>query len=130
MLIMNTILFVCKKNSGKSQMAAAVMRKTAGEGVRVLSGGTHPGTDLNTESVEALEARGYSVEGEYPKPVTAETLAEVDAVIVLGNEAQLEVPEGVRFERWNTVEPSEQGIGGSQRMNLILDDIEERVARL
>lgn len=127
---MKTVLFVCKKNGGKSQMAAAVMRGLAGQDVQVLSAGTHPGSGLNAESVQALEARSYSVEGEYPKEASVERVAQADCIVVLGNEAQLEVPAGIRFERWDTVEPSLQGIEGAERMNLILDDIEERVRHL
>ncbi|GAA1353110.1 low molecular weight phosphatase family protein [Falsarthrobacter nasiphocae] len=127
---MKTVLFVCSKNGGKSQMAAAVMRKGAGEELRVVSGGTNPGSGLNAQSVASLEARGYSVEGEYAKAIAPETLEAADVVVILGNEAQLDVPEGRRVERWLTREPSEEGIEGAERMNLILDDIEQRVEAL
>ncbi|MEX3610888.1 low molecular weight phosphatase family protein [Rothia sp. LK2588] len=91
---MKTVLFVCKKNGGKSQMAASVMRKVAGDRYRVLSGGTHPGSALNAESVQALEARGYSVTGEHPKAIDEQTLAETDVLVILGNEAQVDAPPG------------------------------------
>ena len=41
-----TVLFVCVKNGGKSQMAG-LMRKIAGETVAVYSAGTAPGNALN-----------------------------------------------------------------------------------
>ena len=37
-----SVLFVCGKNGGKSQMAAALMRRAAGASVAVYSAGTHP----------------------------------------------------------------------------------------
>lgn len=46
-----SVLFVCVKNGGKSQMAAALMRHHAGDRVVVHSAGTKPGTTLNAESV-------------------------------------------------------------------------------
>ncbi|MEV0361602.1 low molecular weight phosphatase family protein [Nocardia fusca] len=49
-----TVLFVCVRNSGKSQMAAGLMRQAAGEKVLALSAGTDPGTKLNALSVAAL----------------------------------------------------------------------------
>jgi Low molecular weight phosphotyrosine protein phosphatase len=38
-----SILFVCVKNGGKSQMAAGLMRKIAGNSVEVHSAGTQTG---------------------------------------------------------------------------------------
>jgi arsenate-mycothiol transferase len=46
------VLFVCVKNAGKSQMAAGLMRKVAGDAVPVQSAGTHPGAALNGVSNE------------------------------------------------------------------------------
>ncbi|MBP1055007.1 low molecular weight phosphatase family protein, partial [Rhodococcus qingshengii] len=37
-----SVLFVCVKNGGKSQMAAGLMRKAAGDQVDVYSAGTKP----------------------------------------------------------------------------------------
>lgn len=125
-----SVLFVCSKNGGKSQMAAALMRDLAGDSVNVHSAGTKPGTDLNAQSVESLNELGISVEGEFPKPVTPEVLDEVDAVIILGTEAKLEAPEGKRFEIWETDEPSLRGIEGMERMRLVRDDIRARVEAL
>lgn len=127
---MKTVLFVCVKNGGKSQMAASVMRKVAGGRLKVMSGGTEPSRTLNAESVQALEARGYSTHGEFPKAIDPQILENCAAIVVVGNEAQIDVPAGVRIERWNTIEPSHQGIEGTERMNLILDDIENRVSKL
>lgn len=125
-----SVLFVCSKNGGKSQIAAALMRDLAGDSVNVHSAGTKPGTDLNAQSVESLSELGISVEGEFPKPVTPEVLDEVDAVIVLGTEAELDAPEGKRFEIWETDEPSLRGIEGMERMRLVRDDIRARVEAL
>ena len=44
-------------------------------------------------------------------------------MIVLGNEAKVEAPEGKRLEVWDTDEPSERGIDGIERMRLVRDDI-------
>ncbi|WP_374064079.1 hypothetical protein ABMV15_14085 [Corynebacterium belfantii] len=76
-----------------------------------------------------METRGYSVAGEYPKPLIGDTARHADRVIVLGGEAVVEIPH-VTVERWNTVEPSLDGVVGMPRMELILDDIEQRVRKL
>ena len=125
-----SVLFVCKKNGGKSQLAAGLMKDLAKEEVTVYSAGTKPAEKLNAQSVESLAELGIDITSEYPKPVTEEVLDAVDVVIVLGNEAKLEPREGKRFETWETDEPSERGIEGMERMRLVRDDIKARVQKL
>jgi arsenate-mycothiol transferase len=45
-----SVLFVCVKNSGKSQMAAGLMCKIAGDTVQVYSAGTKPEVGINAET--------------------------------------------------------------------------------
>jgi len=125
-----SVLFVCSKNGGKSQLAAGLMRDIAGDSIAVFSAGTKPGKDLNPQAVESLTELGIDITGEHPKPVTDEVLDKVDAVIVLGTEAKLEPRDGTRFEVWETDEPSERGIEGMERMRLVRDDIKNRVQKL
>lgn len=125
-----SVLFVCSKNGGKSQLAAGLMRELAGDAVTVYSAGTKPAKSLNPQAVESLTELGIDVTGEHPKPVTDEILDAVDAVIVLGTEAKLEPREGKRFEVWETDEPSERGIEGMERMRLVRDDLKARVQKL
>ena len=125
-----SVLFVCSKNGGKSQLAAGLMRDLAGEAVTVYSAGTKPGSSLNGQAVDSLNELGIEITGEYPKAVTDEVLDAVDAVIILGTEAKLEPQEGTRFEVWDTDEPSERGIEGMERMRLVRDDIKARVEQL
>jgi arsenate-mycothiol transferase len=125
-----SVLFVCSKNGGKSQLAAGLMNQLAHGTVTVHSAGTKPGKSLNPQSVESLAEFGIDITGEHPKPVTDDVLDSVDVVIVLGNEAKLEPREGTRFEVWETDEPSERGIEGMERMRLVRDDIKARVQKL
>ncbi|WP_258803202.1 low molecular weight phosphatase family protein [Pseudarthrobacter sp. NS4] len=124
------VLFVCSKNGGKSQLAAGLLRQLAGGSMDVYSAGTKPGKDLNPLAVESLAELGITVEGEHPKPVTEDVIQAVDVVVVLGTEAKLEQREGIRYELWETDEPSELGIEGMERMRLVRDDILGRVRNL
>ncbi|GAB3281398.1 low molecular weight phosphatase family protein [Sinomonas notoginsengisoli] len=124
-----SVLFVCVKNGGKSQMAAALMRDEAGDAVDVRSAGTRPGKSLNAQSVESL-AIGVGVGDEHPKPIDPDLLAATDLVVVVGAEAQVEAPEGVEVRVWETDEPSERGIEGAERMRLVRDDIHAHVRAL
>lgn len=122
-----SVLFVCVKNGGKSQMAAALMRKAAGDRIVVHSAGTAPGAALNALSVQALEEVGAPVVGEYPKPIDPQLLSEVDLVVTLGRDARV---DAAHVENWDTDEPSERGIDGIERMRLVRDDIAARVDAL
>ena len=56
-----SVLFVCVKNGGKSQMAAGLMSKIAGDTVQVYSAGTKPGTTVNDLSAQALAEVGVDI---------------------------------------------------------------------
>ena len=125
-----SVLFVCSKNGGKSQLAAGLMNQLANGTVTVHSAGTKPAESLNPQSVDSLAELGIDISGEHPKPVTEDVLDAADVVIVLGTEAKVEPREGKRLEFWDTDEPSERGIEGMERMGLVRDDIKARVQKL
>ncbi|GAA3249820.1 low molecular weight phosphatase family protein [Pseudonocardia petroleophila] len=125
-----SVLFVCVRNGGKSQMAAGLMRRAAGGRVVAHSAGTRPGSSINALSAQVLAEVGADMSGEVPKPVDPALLAGVDVVVTLGREAQLDVPPGTDLRNWDTDEPSERGIDGVERMRLVRDDIDARVRRL
>ena len=125
-----SVLFVCVKNGGKSQMAAGLMRQLAGDTVTVYSAGTKPGAAVNDLSAQALLEVGVDITSEQPKPVDYEQARDVDLVVTLGREAQRDPLPGTRVENWDTDEPSERGIDGLERMRLVRDDITARVQRL
>ncbi|GGC72316.1 low molecular weight phosphatase family protein [Hoyosella rhizosphaerae] len=124
-----SVLFVCNRNGGKSQMAAALMRHHVEAAADIFSAGTDPGTKLNGESEQSLHEIGATLDGEFPKPVDQDVLDRATAVVILGTEAQLDTTrDGI--ERWVIDEPSERGIHGMERMRLIRDDIDKRVIDL
>lgn len=125
-----SVLFVCSKNGGKSQLAAGLMNQLAHGTVTVHSAGTNPAQSLNPQAVDSLAELGIDITGEHPKPVTEDVLNAADVVIVLGTEAKVAAPEGTRLEVWDTDEPSERGIDGMERMRLVRDDIKARVRKL
>ncbi len=128
-----SVLFVCVKNGGKSQMAAALMRLHAGDAVAVHSAGTTPGSAVNALAAEAVAEVGADMSGETPTAVDPDLLRQVDRVIVLGDEAAGEIDdddEVSAFDIWRTDEPSHRGIEGMERMRLVRDDIDRRVRTL
>lgn len=132
MNIRPSVLFVCVGNGGKSQMAAALVSQLAGDRLDVHSAGTRPGSKLNAESAAAIAEVGADMSGGQPKGIDPELLHRVDRVVILGSEAELDLPVDAHgtLERWVTDEPSERGIHGMARMRLVRDDIKARVEAL
>lgn len=124
------VLFVCVRNGGKSQMAAGLMRATAGSAVQVESAGTQAGDALNARSVESLREVGVDISGGHPRQLTDEMVAAADLVVVLGSDARVEPVDDTPVEVWETDEPSTRGIEGAERMRLVRDDIAARVEDL
>lgn len=127
-----TVLFVCVHNAGKSQMAAALMRAKAGDSVNVLSGGTHPGDELNGPARTAVGELGASMDGEFPKAITDEVFMSVDRIVILGNEAKLTPVEGMTgtIETWLTPEPGPEVGDKLAQTRIIRDDIARRIDNL
>ena len=126
------VLFICVKNGGKSQMAAALMRQLLHDRVNVASAGTHPGSKVNALSAEAVAEIGASMEGESPHQLTDDMLRLADHVVVIGEEATVEPVDGMKSDVvvWHVDEPSERGIDGIERMRLVRDDINRQVLGL
>ena len=125
-----SVLFVCVKNGGKSQMAAGLMRQAAGDTVRIDSAGTRPGATINPLSADVLLEVGVDITDQTPRQLTDSMIRSADRVIVLGREAHVEPVDGTPVEVWDTDEPSERGIEGVERMRLVGDDITRHVHRL
>ncbi len=63
-----SVLFVCVKPAGKSQVAAGLMRHAAGDTVIVDSAGTKPGTTVNALADQSLQELGTDISTEPPRP--------------------------------------------------------------
>src|SRR5699024_5413892 len=116
-------LFVCVKNGGKSQMAAALMRHHAqatGTRVEVHSAGTHPGASINHLAADVIAEVGADMSHETTKPIDPEVLARMDRVGVLGDEANVEPIESMAgaIETWVTDDTSDRGLAGRARRRL------------
>ncbi|MEJ7650806.1 MAG: low molecular weight phosphatase family protein [Nakamurella sp.] len=125
-----SVLFVCVKNGGKSQMAAGLMRHRVGDSARVSSAGTQAGDKLNAQAVESLQELGIDISDQHTRRLTDDLVAAADLVVVLGRDAQVAPVDGTPVEVWDTDEPSERGIEGMLRMRLVRDDIAARVEEL
>jgi arsenate-mycothiol transferase len=125
-----SVLFVCVKNGGKSQMAAGLMRKAADGNAIVDSAGTEPGAAVNGLAAQTMLEVGVDITEQVPKLLTEQLIQAADRVIVLGLDARVSPVDGTAIEVWDTDEPSTRGIEGIERMRLVRDDIARRVEEL
>jgi ArsR family transcriptional regulator, arsenate/arsenite/antimonite-responsive transcriptional repressor / arsenate reductase (thioredoxin) len=87
------VLFVCTGNSGRSPMAAALLRHTAGRQVRAASAGTRP-RPLHPAAAAVLRDRyRIDISGHQPTHVAAVASKPFDYVISLCDKAREACPE-------------------------------------
>jgi protein-tyrosine-phosphatase len=121
------VLFVCVQNAGRSQMAAALMRRLAGDRVVVRSAGSAPAAEIHPAVVTALREIGLDPAEDFPKPLADEFVEAADAVITMGCGDACPVSPGRRYEDWQVPDPSGKGI---EDVRAIRDEIRARVVRL
>jgi len=121
------VLFVCVHNAGRSQMAAALLERRAGDRVKVLSAGSEPADQLNPAVVEAMEEIGIDISTERPKRLEDEMVRESDVVITMGCGDACPIYPGKRYEDWDLEDPAGKDLDTVRR---IRDEIATRVDRL
>ncbi|QOR47163.1 heat-shock protein HtpX [Trueperella pecoris] len=114
-----TILFACRKNAGRSQIAAAIAREKAGTHVRILSAGTDPADELHDVTIELLHEMGLEAESA-PRRLEPEDVAASDWVITMGCGESCPIFPGTHYEDWPIEDPNGQPI---DTVRAIRDDI-------
>ncbi|WP_433338801.1 three-helix bundle dimerization domain-containing protein [Spirillospora sp. CA-294931] len=121
------VLYVCTRNAGRSQMAAALTARHAAGRVHVRTAGTIPAERLDPVVVEALAEIGLDASAEFPKPLTDEVVRAADVVVTMGCGDACPVYPGKRYQDWLLDEP--EG-AAPERVRAIRDHIDERVREL
>ncbi|MHB8152732.1 MAG: arsenate-mycothiol transferase ArsC [Vulcanimicrobiaceae bacterium] len=79
-----SVLFVCKHNTGRSQMAEAYLRHFCGDAVDVSSAGTIAASLPDAGVVAAMADDGIDISGQRPKLLDPARVAAADYVITMG----------------------------------------------
>ena len=119
-----TVMFACRQNAGRSQIAAAIMSTKAPSNVTVLSAGTTPADEVHPETLQVLGEMGLSLVNESPQRLTDEAVQASDWVITMGCGEECPFYPGKHYEDWEVEDPSGQPI---EAVREIRDDIERRV---
>ncbi|MCD6584720.1 MAG: arsenate reductase ArsC [Desulfobacteraceae bacterium] len=128
MLKRKKILFACRENATRSQMAKAFARYHAGGEVDVSSAGSLPAKNINPVMEESMRESGIDVAFEKPCSIDdAVARTRPDMIITMGcGEACPFIP-GVEYEDWDLPDPAGKPIAFVRN---IRDEIEKRVKNL
>ena len=121
------VLFVCVHNSGRSQMAAGLLKLRSRGRIGVRSAGSQPGETIDPAVVEAMTEIGVDMSEEFPKPLTDDAVAGADVVITMGCGDACPIYSGKRYEDWVLDDPAGQDLDTVRR---IRDQIDARVETL
>jgi len=121
------VLFLCKHNAGRSQMALGFFQQLVGDSAVAWSGGSEPGNEVNPAAVAAMAERGINIAGEYPKPWTDEVIRAADVVITMGCGDACPIFPGKRYEDWTLDDPDGMTV---EQIRPVRDEIERNVRRL
>lgn len=121
------VLFVCVHNSGRSQIAAALMRARAGSQIRIRAAGSAPRSRLDPAVRAELARLGVDGFAEFPRPLTDEVVRASGVVVTLGCGDACPVVPGRRYVDWPVADPTGASVREVRR---IVADIGARVNRL
>jgi len=79
-----SVLFVCRHNTGRSQMAEAYLRHFLGDRIDVASAGTIAADMPDPDVVAAMAEDGIDISSARPKLLDAARLAKADRIITMG----------------------------------------------
>ena len=121
------VLFVCVHNAGRSQMAAALLRRLAGDRVVVRSAGSAPASEIHAGVAAAMKEIGLDTSEEFPKPLADQFVKAADVVITMGCGDVCPVFPGKRYENWRVTDPAGMPV---EEVRAIREDIRSRVLAL
>ncbi|HKU39602.1 MAG TPA: arsenate reductase ArsC [Polyangiales bacterium] len=125
---MNTVIFACVHNAGRSQMAAAWLNALADpHKARAISAGTEPGTRVHPEVLEAMREAGIDLSMQTPQKLTDELARSAQLLVTMGCGEQCPVVPGLAREDWPLEDPKGKPLA---RVREIRDEVKQRVQRL
>jgi arsenate reductase (thioredoxin) len=104
------VLFVCVRNAGRSQMAAALLHRAARGAVHVRSAGSQPAGEISTEIVQAMAESGIDISHEFPKPLTDDVVRAADYVVTMGCGDACPIFPGRHYLDWAIPDPFGQDL--------------------
>ena len=125
---MDRVIFACRHNAGRSQMAAAFFNQMADPArARASSAGTTPGERVHPEVAQVMKELQIDLSGAKPQLLTTEMAADARFLVTMGCGEECPYLPGVQVEDWPLEDPKGRPL---DRVREIREAIRERVARL
>jgi arsenate reductase len=122
------VLFVCRENACRSQMASAFAQFHFGDRLDVESAGRAPAAEISPDMVRAMSEKGIDMA--YRRPASLDAVLEFfhpELLVSMGCEEACPLFPGARVERWEIPDPAGKGIAF---MREIRDELEKEVKSL
>ena len=125
---MNTVIFACVHNAGRSQMAAAWFNALADpRKARAVSAGTQPGERVHPVVVDAMREAHIDVSENRPQRLTADLARGAALLVTMGCGDECPFVPGLATDDWPLPDPKGQPIDTVRK---IRDDVRQRVVEL
>lgn len=121
------VLFVCRENSFRSQIAEAFSHVYGRGNIEVYSAGSHPSGIVNPEAIEIMKEVGYDLSTHKSKSLNDIPDIEYDVVITMGCGDECPFVNAKIRKDWNIPDP--KGVS-KEGLQSIRDIIEARVKEL
>ena len=123
-----TVLFICKGNSGRSQMAETFFNYFAKTG-KAISAGTKPDEKLHPWTIKVMKEAGGDISQQKPKLLTNEMMRNADRIIIMDSEISKNIPPEYlpKLKKWRIEKLLGKPIG---QIRKIRDRIKKRVKQL
>ena len=122
------ILFACRENSCRSQIAAAFAQHMAGDRLDVMSAGSQPADKVNPDMAKAMQE--LKIDMAYRSPLSIESALESmtpEIIVTMGCSEQCPAVPGAKHLDWDIPDPAGQPMA---TMRNVRDDIQARVKAL
>jgi phosphate transport system protein len=101
------VLFLCRQNAARSQMAEAIARRLFPPGVNIASAGSEPARSVNPYAVRAMQEAGIDIAAQRPKGVADVPIGDMDTMVTLcAEELCPAVPAGLAHYHWPMDDPA------------------------
>jgi arsenate reductase (thioredoxin) len=125
---MDTVIFACVHNAGRSQMAAAFFNQLADPRVaRAVSAGTQPGERVHPVVVDVMKEVGLDLTQNRPRKLTEELARGATLLITMGCGDECPYVPGLARDDWPLPDPKGQPI---EEVRRIRDEVRRRVSEL
>ncbi|MDP2646302.1 MAG: NAD(P)H-dependent oxidoreductase [Desulfobacterales bacterium] len=122
------VLFACRENACRSQMAGAFAQYHGGAHIDASSAGTEPADEINPLMVEVMAEKGIDMKFRKPQPVTGAGGAQSPEIYVtMGCGEKCPFTPGVQRLDWDLPDPAGRPI---ETMRAVRDEIEKKVQDL